>query len=245
MDRYCRMDSESILKLTCDSREKKVIATIKEKNLFPFDVIDQLLSVGDFLINDLHGKKIMIIERKTYEDLFSSLTDGRFSEQKSRLLASEYNKIAYILEGNDNFDEKKRNLVKQIEIRLQLKYGIHVLHSKCPEDTANLLKILMLKLSKDPSYHTKQDVRVSYIECIKTEKKENMTVKRCVALQISMIPGISKKTAEIISEKYETLKNLIETLEKDEQEFVLFCKEKNLKIGKKKIETLKKYFSVI
>jgi len=43
-----------------------------------------------------------IIERKILNDLKSSIIDGRYKDQKSRLKASSLKKIYYLIEGSDD-----------------------------------------------------------------------------------------------------------------------------------------------
>ena len=50
------------------------------------DLSKEVLPIGDVLIQTNEGKDVLIIERKTFADLLSSIKDGRYEEQSYRLL---------------------------------------------------------------------------------------------------------------------------------------------------------------
>lgn len=62
----------------------------------------EVLPLGDVLIQTNEGKDVLIIERKTFPDLLSSIKDGRYEEQSYRLLNSSGfppHSVVYLLEG--------------------------------------------------------------------------------------------------------------------------------------------------
>ena len=84
--------------LIIDNREKSLIKLLNENNekyiLFNLDIGDIQYKMNDELI--------YIIERKTVDDLGASINDGRYKEQKVRLLSNNKNNIYYIIEGDIN-----------------------------------------------------------------------------------------------------------------------------------------------
>jgi ERCC4-type nuclease len=65
-------------------------------------LVQKELPIGDILIQTDDFKDILLIERKTFSDLLSSIKDGRYEEQSHRLLnTSELppHSIVYLLEG--------------------------------------------------------------------------------------------------------------------------------------------------
>ena len=59
----------------------------------------QLLEVGDIILYK-ESKPILVIERKTLADLYSSIKDGRWKEQKARLISNfPTYKILYLIEN--------------------------------------------------------------------------------------------------------------------------------------------------
>ena len=84
-----------------DNRERKVIDCISKKNI-EYKLTN--LNIGDYIFayNPKEDNPKVIIERKTVDDLASSIKDGRYKEQKVRLLNEQNNghQIIYIIEGN-------------------------------------------------------------------------------------------------------------------------------------------------
>jgi ERCC4-type nuclease len=65
----------------------------------------ETLPLGDIIIhNPEKGKDLVIIERKSVNDLFSSIKDGRYEEQSFRLNGLEHpnHNIIYLIEGDIN-----------------------------------------------------------------------------------------------------------------------------------------------
>ena len=93
--------------LIIDNREGKLIELIKSKPTDTFKIPYELksLQIGDIVISSpLNPDKTLIIERKCMTDMIASIKDGRYKEQKVRLLAEAVNnpntKICYLIEGN-------------------------------------------------------------------------------------------------------------------------------------------------
>ena len=85
-----------MINLEIDYREKKLIEQFKnnKNNKNNQNYIISNLDIGDIIIK--YNEYITyIIERKTISDLCSSILDGRYREQKERLL-SNFNTCLYI-----------------------------------------------------------------------------------------------------------------------------------------------------
>jgi len=83
-------------KLIIDQRENKIKNLLEEDENIEYTNLD----LGDFVFK-IKDEIVLIIERKTVEDLAASIKDGRYREQKSRLLANfSKHQILYIIEGN-------------------------------------------------------------------------------------------------------------------------------------------------
>ena len=91
------------MELICDYREKSIYnkltkITSTNDKYKDISIKTENLSLGDFAFGNI------IIERKTHQDLASSILDGRYKEQCFRL--EEYRnenpnvKIIYFIEGN-------------------------------------------------------------------------------------------------------------------------------------------------
>ena len=88
-----------------DNREHKLIKLLNVLNKeykYNFDIIVERLDLGDLIILNDKNKELLIIERKSINDLASSIKDGRYSEQSLRLTnyPIHNHNIIYLLEGN-------------------------------------------------------------------------------------------------------------------------------------------------
>lgn len=174
------------------------------------------LPIGDFIIcEDEEMTSILtIIERKTIRDLSSSITDGRFREQKERLLDSvkDESKILYIIEGNQKILKNgvSGTIIDSSIINLLFKHHFKVLKTDNSTDTFNNLMLLLKK------FENNEFNQVTITAPVKLVSKKDKINGNLLATQLSVISGLSYKTAKIISENYTSLKMLIHEYDKCE-----------------------------
>ena len=214
------------MEIIIDNREKDLITLFEKNNL---EIKKKNLDIGDiqYIVND---EMIYIIERKTFDDLGASIKDGRYKEQKMRLLANNKNNIFYILEG-----EKKdcktlaENALLGSIINMLFRDSIKIIFSKDLNETYKIINQIKEKFNTGKFEKIECD-KTNYVPSIKTNKKENMDKKLCSILQLSIIPGVSKNTAEIIINKYESLNNLINEFKNNDSKML-----SDIILGKKKL----------
>lgn len=219
----------------------------RERGLFKDDpsIIKKQLQVGDIQLR-CGDTSIVILERKTLSDLLSSLKDGRYSEQKKRLMSSDAVHKGYILEvSSPQYDRNFPSIIWQIILRLQFKDRLVCLVTSGIKETELVLLEMVRKFQKDKKMYTLENNTNAqpYVESLHISKKENMTPERCFIMQLCQIPGISFKTASIITQKCSNLSILMDLLKsKTPQEVkdMFSCSS----LGFKKIESLKKYFMI-
>jgi len=141
-----------MLKIIIDSRETNLYNNIIERDLDKYTdkitIIKEQLEIGDIHIqmDDL----IYVYERKTVNDLLSSVKDSRYKEQKSRLL-SNYKNVNYIIEGSDiiaSNNKHNQNLLTSIYFNSTYRDNIKIFFTKNINDTITFLLMLSTKLSK-------------------------------------------------------------------------------------------------
>jgi len=97
----------------------------------------QYLRTGDYLIDNK-----CVFERKTFLDFVTSIKDGRLFQQAHRMLQMTPHKAVFILEGSQQ-DVGKTNMSREAIqgaiISLTIIYGIPMLRSLNPEETAHLM----------------------------------------------------------------------------------------------------------
>lgn len=211
------------MEIIIDNRENNIIKILEEKEEF----IKKNLDLGDiqYIQND---EIVYIVERKTFDDLGASIKDGRYKEQKMRLLSNN-NDIYYILEGNIDKCKtiNKKALLGSI-VNMIFRDNIKVIFSENIEQTVEIIIQIKKKFNEGKFFKNKKDNE--YVNSIKIKKKENMDKLTCNIIQLATIPGVSKNTAEIIIENYLTMDKLIEEYKINGSMLL-----KDLSLGKKKL----------
>jgi ERCC4-type nuclease len=190
-----------------DMRERDLIRDI-DKVKAPFTI--QALKVGDIQIdcstNDISNAFTgLVLERKTLADLVASIKDGRWREQKSRLLTycAETNKRpAYIIEGSLQFPPNgvSAATIRKLMHRMQFRYSINVLMTDDVTDTAGLIETLVEQISADPeAFQAPTGPPKQYYEGVQVSKKANKEDPANFARTVLMqCPGISATIADAI-----------------------------------------------
>ena len=188
--------------LKVDYREHQLIEILKDTNL-NYSVVP--LTIGDIII-EKDSQFEYVIERKTYNDLCSSIKDSRFREQKSRLLEStnDASKIIYIIEGNKNLKYSLPiSTINSAIQNLMFKHKYHVILSDSPHDTIEQIKLLYKKIEENELTNN-----CSEIKTIKKSDKMDVYIN-----QLCVIPGISLNIAKCIKEIYPNMKYLVENID--------------------------------
>lgn len=191
------------IQLDIDYRERGIIELIEGKD---DDVKVCNLVIGDFLIKE--GDTIQyVIERKTVLDLASSIVDGRFREQKQRILESiqDSSKVIYIIEGRRNKEKYggiSKKIIDSAIINLTLVHKYNVICTEDEKDTLTQVLSICDKL-KDNKFGTIQTGPV------KLKKKSTSLVENVFVNMLSMIPGVSLNIAKKIEEEYKSMNELM------------------------------------
>lgn len=185
--------------------------------------------VGDIWIGDLSGTVLqaggVILERKTGADLEASIIDGRYQEQRGRLLAySKEHKVAfgYVIEGDlDRLDGRlsESALLKHIT-RLQFHHRIPVVQTACARDTVKLAELIEAQWVKDGGKFAFECLEAntnlavggegatftaaSYIKSACRDSPDTFLLGT-----LTQCRGISEGLARLIMSKYSTLDSLM------------------------------------
>lgn len=237
-----------MITIILDNRETSLISLLKERDLdiykdqITFDV--QQLELGD--IHIISDTKTFIFERKTVSDLLASIKDGRYREQKSRLLSSMMD-CTYIIEGDDIVStrhERYQYILSGAYLHTMYRDYMHIVFTKNINDTCTFILTLCAKIIDKPSdFIDSQNRTIDYIDCVKlkTKKIDNITPNNCFIMQLSQIPGISNVIAKNIQSLYPTMRHFIKALEESENKISTLCQID--KIGKEKAIKILQYFA--
>jgi len=95
------------------------------------------LELGDYFID-----RTLIVERKTLSDFALSVVDGRLFTQASRLARTDRARPCFILEGAERDHPNlviSRSAMQGAIIALTVVFGLPLLRSTCPRETADLI----------------------------------------------------------------------------------------------------------
>lgn len=168
------------------------------------------LDVGDILFEAAgDGAPLLVAERKSHADFAASNNDGRYREQRARLMAVRGSGVAvlYILEGTWSDAETRQygrtaeSALKRLTTRLILRYGMPVLASASIADTARWCRTLLAQLTDDPAvFQPEGDMATATTSAmsamtavLSTAKKGNKTAAGTASAMLSAIPGLGAK----------------------------------------------------
>jgi len=241
-----------MVRIVLDNREGQLISLIKSRDLDKYsehiNIEVEQLDIGDIHVCFDDGPcGTYIIERKTVADLLASVKDGRYREQKTRLLASGH-KITYVIEGDDitaSRQTRYHDVLTGAYIHSMFRDGINVVFTRNTNETCTFILTLCAKIVDNPQYFggNKEYIQEDYIDCIKAKAKkiDNITPENCFILQLAQIPSISTVIAKNIQKQYATMKDLIKALDESEDKLELLCKID--KIGKEKAKKILEFMA--
>jgi crossover junction endonuclease MUS81 len=190
------------------------------------------LPVGDFIIGDSDEIFELVIERKTISDLCSSISDGRFRQQKSRLIDSikNPNKVMYLIENCNKklYGKINETIINGSIINMIYKHDFNIIQSQSQDDSWNYVCMLYKKIKNNDIKIKVNDIINKTITNVAPSKlltKREAIRDNIFANQLTIIPGISYKIALIITKEYHNANTLIKkydelTSEKDKLELL-------------------------
>ncbi|MEM0154418.1 MAG: ERCC4 domain-containing protein [Methanothrix sp.] len=158
----------------------RIIVDQRERNIELLDSLCELgidasldtLDIGDYLISDR-----LCIERKTIPDFEKSIIDGRLFDQIERMKKA-YELPVIVLEGDASEFRLKHNVINGSIISIYIRYGIPVITSNSPQDTASIILTMAKQEQNGIREPTKKNGRRAFSN---TEYMENV---------VANMPGI-------------------------------------------------------
>jgi len=221
--------------LHIDTRECK-LRELLEKNGTAF--VTKALELGDILIE--HPNRQVLIERKTIADFHASITDGRYKNQKLRLLewriqSDARKNIIYLFEEKPG-DNKDRSYWGAL-VNMILRDNIGVIQCDGMVRTAQIITDIKKKLDEDKFDELEGGGRNISLEGY--AKGKYNTPKHCYLGQLSLIPGVSPTISEKIAEKYPNMRALLDGMDVKELGNIRITEKRRL--GDKLAEKIHSY----
>jgi ERCC4-type nuclease len=169
------------------------------------------LDVGDIAI--LTESSSFVIERKSWSDFQASICDGRWEEQKKRMLQGDTgSRFAYIIEGNVPPWESGAMRMQTASlwgalVKTQVRDGIFVFHTADKESTSKFIQYLYKQISTGGFAPKPVD---NVVAGVNKRKRDNLSEPRDVMIaMLTILPGMSKGKAEAVVKVYPTWKELL------------------------------------
>ena len=184
-------------KIIIDYREKQSLVASELVRL-GFEIEFKELKVADYIVKDV------AIERKTIPDFISSMINNHLVNQIKEL--QQYEKKLLIIEGiseQEIYSEGNgvsSNAVRGFLLSILLKHKIPIMFTQNAEDTAKFIRTIANKRENEMSINP---------------KKKSLNKKEQLQFIIESFPGIGPKTAKKLLGKFKTIKNIINSSEKE------------------------------
>jgi Fanconi anemia group M protein len=186
------------IKIFADHREK-CSGVIKELVELNTDIRLEQLDTADYILSSRCG-----VEFKTVEDFAQSIIDGRLLEQIKQL-RSNFERPLVIIEGMQDLFSVRNihpNAIRGMLATIAISYGIPVLFTKNPRETAYLLSIIAKReqeeTGKDFSMHA---------------DRKPLSLKEQQEYVVSALPNVGGTLAKELLKKFKTIKKIVNAKE--------------------------------
>jgi hypothetical protein len=202
-----------------DTREHDIITLLNPTEI-------KQLPVGDIWIGNL------IIERKSIRDLEASILDGRYREQRGRILAycqENQTQPLYVLEGglSSHTGRLTTSVLMKFINRLVFHYQLPVVQTGSLAETVELLRAIEEQQQEKPESLQRKTELIKVADGFHVQKKANAQDPRQFSIAcLTQTPGVSVKMAEALVEAFGSLKGVMDAQVKDIE---------NVKVGARKV----------
>lgn len=195
-----------------DNRERELIG---QTAVLPTGFVVKQLPIGDIWLGTTDASGFaaggcVIVERKTVRDFEASVLDGRYREQRIRLMAycQEVGAVPmYVIEGGWHGSSATTGRISaqalmKLAARVQCKHGVAVLQTANVEETAVLMAALEEYILTDRGNLARETgAALRSIDSIHVVKKSNAADPKHFAVAcLAQCPGVSAKVAEAVLE---------------------------------------------
>jgi crossover junction endonuclease MUS81 len=259
------------MKIIIDERETSLYSgsysLLENSSYSHISLSKEVLPLGDILIKDDQDIPLILIERKSINDLLASIKDGRYEEQSYRLMNSaEFpvkQTILYIIEGMFTYHQDKKTVLSAMT-SLQFFKGFSVQRTCSILETAEYIIHMTDKIHRDLkkgkvfAFHLREQNLINmvdtntnvpaqpYCTVVKKVKKDNITSQNMGEILLCQIPGISANAAiAILKHTNGSFLQLLEILKTNPSELnTITVGEKGRKINKSIIEKMRELLLV-
>ena len=242
-----------MFKVFIDNRERSLIQIFVENGV---SHETKNLDLGDILILDATNDVVVaIIERKSLRDLKASISDGRYKEQKQRLLKNfNLKNILYIIEDYHSFSKLNDKSLESSIIHNIFRDEIKTLFSADIKDTYNIILALLDRIIKHPEYFIvspdslDKKEECSYFQMPSSSMKKAVSFENVQKQMLCQIPAISSKAAQSLYDEFKSIHKMLKYFQDKDQiyirEHLNKLKVNDRKISKRIVENLITYIFI-
>lgn len=201
--------------LFCDHREKGS-GVIRELVELGATIKLERLESADYLVSEDVG-----VELKKITDFVNSLIDGRLLSQLKDL-KNNFAKPIVIVEGTEDIYSVRNvhpNAIRGLLSTIVVDYGIPMIFSRNPKETASFLHIM----AKHEQLDKKKDIFLH-------GEKKPLTLKEMQEYIVSALPGVGAGLAKPLLKKFKSVKGVFNASEDELQEIDKIGKVKAKKV---------------
>lgn len=205
--------------------------------LIQIEVSKEALPLGDVIIRDADNNDLVIVERKTINDLLASIRDGRYHEQSHRLLRNggqyHHHNVIYMIEGIlSSFNPETRRTIYGAITSLNYNKGFSVLRTSTLKESAELLVAMTYKICNkrkreyiaaadadagadaDADADAAADMNATtYVHAAAHKvRRMNVTPENIWEFMLSQIPFVSTHVAQHLLSQFHTVPLLCDAL---------------------------------
>jgi ERCC4-type nuclease len=206
--------------ITIDNRERGLKALFEQQSNEVYSCIEyKNLDLGDIILSFTWNDNTIqyVFERKTIDDLQASIKDGRYHDQKKRLISTyTSHNVFYIIEGGCTYSDTTDASIKSALVNTILRDGIGIFRTNSMKDTYDLICSIVQRLHDTPEkYATKGGSSATALQpsAIAHYKKESTYIN-----MLCQIPGVSLKTAKAIESVFPTWGDIMKLASETEAE---------------------------
>ena len=202
-----------LMELIVDNRERDLLEILDGVG-----ITRENLDLGDIVIKYADGSVFAVIERKTWSDLAASIKDGRYHNQKKRLMDTyPVSKLYYIFEGSGDFSECEGVLINGLDKNsllscvhnTMMRDNIKVVRTVSLRDTAHFLMGMFSRVNANPGKYSGSCIEAGPEQIVKHKIRD---AREYFERALCQVPGVSMKTAAAISIKYSTMMEFVSAL---------------------------------
>lgn len=222
------------MKIVIDKREKGILEIIKGNDDIEYE--EKMLDIGDIQIMNDEDEIEYLIERKTINDLMSSIIDGRYKEQKTRILENiDKSKFIYLIEMT-GYVKKYEKMINGFLLNNIFRDNITIIYSFNIQHSINLIITFYNKLK-----YKEFLIDNKMVNFIHNQTKKKKILENKFENVLMCIPNVSQETAKVIKLKYDKLINLIDDFKKNGEDILSDIIINKRKIGNKMSKNIYNY----